>query len=442
MYEQINIGLGMMVIFGSMIIFMLLRFPIFFSLALACITFMLAFPGTVPTVILGQGIVSSLNSVPLVAIGFYFLLGEILNSTSIGDRLVGMIRSIIGWVPGSLSHINILASMVFAGVSGSATADTASVGAMMIPLMIKEGYPRGYAAAVTECSSVIGPVIPPSGPMIMFSLFMGCSVRRLFIGGLVPGIMLGFAMVIVSYIISKKRKYAYTPWKGWKYVWKHTKSGFLSVMLPVIVIIFLVFGIGTVVEIGAVACLLALALAFFYGDISSYRKVINMLIDSTKGAGSILCIIAICKVFTWILASVGVTNWLVTQFKILGTGPKMVSIIAIIIFFLLGMILQSSVIQLLIFPLLSPIVLSFGVDPIWFGVVSTIMIVFAVVTPPVGNLIYVTARLANCPATDVLKESLPFLATIMAVTILLFIFPSIVTFLPNFIMGKARDFSF
>ena len=432
MAEQILIGV--IVIFSSMMFFMVLRFPVFFSLALACITFMLAFPGTVPIVILGQGMITGIDKMALVAVGFYFMLGEILNSTSLGDRLVGLCRSLIGWVPGSLSHINIIASMVFAGVSGSACADTASVGSMMIPLMKNEGYPAGYSAAVTECSSVIGPIIPPSGPMIMLSIFMGCSVRKLFIGGIVPGILLGVVMMIVSYIISKKRKFPCSSWNGWKDVWKHTKSGFLSLMLPVIVMVLLLTGVGTVVEIGAVSCLIALALAAFFGDIS-FKKIINMLINSAKSTGSILCIMSISGVFTWILSTIGVTKWLVTQLTILGTSATMVVVSALIIFFFLGMLLESSILQLIIFPILSPTVLSFGVEPIWFGVISTIMIIFALCTPPVGSLIYTTARLANCSALDVISESVPFLISILLVVILLLFVPSIVMFLPNLIMG-------
>ncbi len=425
--------LGLAVLFGSLFIYMMaFRFPVFFSMILACATWGLVFPGRLPMSVIGSGIISGINSTTFVAICFYFFLGELLNSTELGDRLIAFLKSLVGHIPGSLSHINILASMIFAGVSGSSTADTASIGSMMIPMMKKEGYSAGYSAAVTEVSSIIGPIIPPSNGFIMCAMVLGVSVRKLFLGGIVPGILLGVFQLVISFILAKKRHFPCSEWGGWKNVWRQFKYGFGAVLLPALTIFFLLAGIGTVVEIGAVSCLIAIILLIAYGNFS-FRKVLGCLARAAATGGRILAIICTSGIFTWIIASMGVTNVISAWASANIGSPFLLVCICMIIFFILGMLLETVVQHMVIMPMMATALISANVDLVWFSVLASLVINIGLNTPPVGNLIYASASIAECPASEVIKESLPYLAVMILLCILMLFCPGIVTWLPNLV---------
>lgn len=420
----------LLVLFGAMLIFMFLRFPVFLSLTLASVVYMVIYPGSMPVAIIGQGIVSGINNVSFAAIAFYFMLGEIMNSTGLSERLVKFLGSVVGHIRGSLSHINIIASMVFAGVSGSSVADTASIGSLMIPMMKKEGYPSGYAAAVTEVSSIIGPIIPPSGTFVLMAIYFNCSVRKMFIAGIVPGILMGLMELLVSGIISHRRGFPCTPWRGFRYVWECFKEGFAAFLLPVIIMICLVTGIGTVIEIGAVACLLALVLAAVYEKLT-LKKIFGMLVRAANGTATITILLAIAGVFNWLISSLGVSRWIAQQLLLFGTSPVIVITFCMVMLFLLGMILDNLVLQTVIVPVMAPTIIALGIDPYWFCVVATVVIMIGLNTPPVGGLIYMTASIAKCSSLEVVKESLPYLLILVVFVALLIVFPQIATFLPS-----------
>lgn len=426
-----DVILGLVVLFCSLFIYMMaFRFPVFLSMMLSCATYGIFFPKIMAKSVIGSGIVYGLNSTIYAAIMFYFFLGEILNNMGIGDKLIDFLKSLVGHIHGSLSHINILASMVFAGVSGSSTADTASIGSMMIPMMKKEGYTPEYAAAVTEVSSIIGPIIPPSNGFIFCSLVLGCSVRKLFLGGIVPGIMLGLFQLGISFYLAKKRNFPRSTWQGWGNVWRTFKGGFGAVLLPLFVMVLLVFGIGTVVEIGACSCLLAIIVSIIYKDFT-IKSFVKSIVNAGLSAGKILVIISAAGIYQWIISSMGATRAISDFVSGLDVSPTMLVAICMLIFFVLGMLLDTTVQHLVIMPLMASSLIAANVDLIWFSVLATLMINLGLNTPPVGNLIYATAAIAGCPAKGVIKESLPYLAIMLVLCVLLLFFPGIITFVPN-----------
>lgn len=418
------------VLLGVMLILMLLRFPVFLSMILSSAIFMLIYPGSMPVAVIGQGIVSGINNVSFAAIAFYFMLGEIMNSTGLSERLVTFLDSIVGHIRGSLSHINIISSMVFAGVSGSSVADTASIGALMIPMMKKQGYPAGYAAAVTECSSIIGPIIPPSGTFIIMAIYFNCSVRKMFIGGMIPGLLLGLVELVISFVISKRRNFPKTDWRGWGYVAKCFKEGFAAFLLPLLVMICLLASIGTVVEIGAFSCMIALILARVYERIT-LKDIFKMLIRAAASTATITILLSVAGVFNWLIASLGVSNWIASQLKLLGTSTFVVVGFCMVVLFFLGMILDNLVLQTVIVPVMAPTILALGIDPIWFGVIATLVIMIGLNTPPVGGLIYMTSSIAKCPSSEVIKESIPFVVGNIILVAILLAVPQIVSYLPS-----------
>ncbi len=430
---ETEVVLGLVVLFGSLFIYMMaLRFPVFLSMMLSCGTYAIVFPDIMAKSTMVSGMVKGISSTTFVAIMFYFLLGEILNNMGVGDRLIAFLRSLVGHIPGSLSHINILSSMVFSGVSGSSTADAASVGSMMIPMMKKEGYPPAYAAAVTEVSSIIGPIIPPSNGFIMCSLVLGISVRELFLAGIIPGVVLGIFLLVVSFFISKKRNFPCGKWQGWRNVATCMRSGFGALLLPLFVMSFLILGIGTVVEIGAVACLLAVIVSICYRDFT-IRSFIKALTGAAISGAKILCIIAASGIYTWIIASMGLTSSITQWVSNLNVSSLALVAICMLIFFVLGMLLDTVVQHLVIMPLMAGALIAANVDLIWFSVLASLVINIGLNTPPVGNLIYATASIADCPASDVIKESWPYLVAMGLLCVLILFCPGIVTFLPNLV---------
>lgn len=420
-----------LVLFGSMIVYMVfLRLPVFFSMILACATFGIVFPGKLPESVIVSGIVSSTNNLTFVAVGFYFLLGELLNNTCLGDRLFDFLKALMGHIPGSLSHINIVNSMIFAGVSGSSVADVSSVGAIMIPMMKREGYSAGYSAAVTEVSALIGPIIPPSNSFIACSLVLGCSVRQLFLGGIIPGITMGIAMLVISGFMSMKYNFPRSKWVGWKNVFKALARGWGALALPVFVMVCLLFGIGTVTEIGAVSCGAAIIVAICYRDFSLktlWKCVKNAGVNSVK----ILAIVSASGIFSWIISSIGLTKAISNGLMSITAGTTGLVAICLLIFFFMGMITDAAVMHWIIMPLMVPALIAGQVNLIWFGVLASIMINLGNVTPPVGQLIYVSSALAKCSAGDTIKASLPFIASVIAVIVLILFIPEIVLFIPG-----------
>lgn len=421
------------VLFGIMFLSLCLRFPVFASLGLAVAGVFFIFRGSIPTAVIGQGLISGMNSYNFCAILFYFLLGEIMNYGSMSDRLVNFGKAAIGHIRGSLSHINILASMIFAGVSGSATADTAAIGSLMIPMMKKDGYDGAYSAAVTGASSCIGPIIPPSGGLVLMGVYLSCSISKLFLGGMVPGILMGIFQLIVSYIVSARRQYPKGEWKGWKYLIYTGKDSFFAFMLPVIVVYCLISGVGTVVEIGAIAVVCAVIISAFIYKGMNFKQFCTCFCRASMMAAKVLPCLSVAGVFTWIISSIGVSSSL--KDILMNATDSSVAALAmmLIVLLLFGMILDVNVIQMVIVPAMVPVVKAFNIDPIQFGVVGMLVCQMGLITPPVGTLIYITASIAETNPIKVAKELMPFILALLVLVSLMVLFPAITTWFPNFV---------
>ena len=420
-------------LFGIMFLFLCLRFPVFASLGMAVAGIFFLFPDSIPVAVIGQGLISGMNSYNFCAILFYFLLGEVMNYGGMSDRLVNFGKAAIGHIRGSLSHINILASVVFAGVSGSATADTAAIGSLMIPMMKKDGYDGEYAAAVTGASSCIGPIIPPSGGLVLMGVYLSCSINKLFLGGMLPGLLMGAFQLVVSYMISVKRNYPKEAWRGWKYFFQTARSSFFAFMLPAIVVYCLVAGVGTVIEIGAIAVVCAVIISSFIYHGMNIKQFMNCFARASLMAAKVLPCLAVAGVFTWIISSIGVSNALKTLLMDVTDSPVVALTLILLVFFLFGMILDVNVIQMVIVPAMVPIVRAFGIDPIQFGVVGMLVCQMGLITPPVGTLIYITASIADANPLKVAKELMPFILALIVLVTLMILFPGITTWFPNLI---------
>lgn len=421
----------LLVLFGIMFTCLLLRFPIAVSIMSAAVGYALVFWGEVPPAIIGQGMVNGVNSQTIAAILFYFLLGEVMNSGGIGDRMIQFGKACIGHVRGALAHINILTSVIFAGVSGSPAADSACVGSLMIPMMKKDGYTPEYAAAVTYCSSCIGPIIPPSTSMVLMALYLDASVRKLFLGGIVPGLLMGMFMLAVSVVIAHKRKFPKGEWEGWGNIWMQFKKNFFALLLPAGIIFCLMAGVGTVIEVGALACAFSYFVAIVIYKEMDLKTCIRTFMRAAALTANVLAILMSAGTFTWIVSSMGAAKWLASVCSMGSAAGTLLLLVAALLF--LGMILDTNVIQMVFIPIMVTTVNQAGIDNVHFGVLAALVCCLGLITPPVGMLIYMDSDIAGCSPIRSIRESLPFLAALGILIVLIIFFPGIVTGLPDFI---------
>lgn len=425
--------LKLAVLFGVLFLTMFLRFPFFLACFSAAGAYALLFPGAMPAFVFGQTFVQGLGNQTFAAVIFYFLLGAILNSGGLGDRMVKFFNALIGHWKGSLSHINIIISVIFAGVSGSAAADTASIGNMMIPMMKKQGYDAPYSAAVTQMSSIIGPIIPPSTTFVLIASMMDLSVRKLFLCGLIPGIGMGIVELAYSFYISHKRGYPSVPFGGWKNVWKEFKENFWALLLPIGIVYCLTAGIGTVTEIGAVSCVLAVLIAAIVYKEMDWKKLLKALYTTGRQICTVLSMLAAAQVFIWIIGSMRVDTKLAAFMAGTGLSGTAMFLLALLIIFILGMILETNIITLVFMPVLATPLVAAGVDPYVFAVAAAIVCAMGLNTPPVGALLYMTAKIADTDAMKVAKESIPFILVLLLLVVAMVFFPQIVTFYPSLV---------
>ena len=268
----------------------------------------------------------------------------------------------------------------------------------------------------------------------MMAVYLGCSARKMFIGGIVPGVLMGILYMALTAYLSIKRNYPRDEkFCGWKKLWEGAKIGFGAFLLPALVIIALLAGFGTVVEIGACSVFVAILLEVIYREFS-WKKLLKMIMNTAIMATALISMISMSGVFTWILSSLGIASWVAAQVTALGMGKTAIMMMCFVLFMILGCLLPVSVILYVIVPVIAPIVLACGIDPIYFGVVVTLIIQIGLNTPPVGTLIYMTAQIAECNAADVIKQNVPYLVLICGLVIAMILCPGIVTWLPNLIV--------
>jgi tripartite ATP-independent transporter DctM subunit len=423
------------VLFGVLLAGLALGLPVFLAMAASAAAYTIAFWPKVPEAVVAQGFVQGLDSYNFTAILFFFLVGEIMNAGGISERLLRLARACIGHIKGGLSHVNILASMVFAGVSGSAAADAAAIGSVMIPAMKREGYPAAYAAAVTAASATIGPIIPPSIPLVVFGLFALTSVGKLFLGGIIPGLLMGLFLLVASYVISRRRNYPAGAWAGQGELWAALRASLLALLMPVLVVVGLIGGVASVTEIGAVACIYAIAVSVFvYRQLDLpglWRAFGKAGIDAAK----VLAIISVAGLYIWIVGNMGLARVLAGWIGDLSGDPMLVLALFAAALLIAGTVLEPVTILVVLVPLMIPTANAVGLDLTQFGVVAVLATLLGLITPPVGFLIYLTAAQAEADVYSEVRELLPFIAALVLLLAALVVVPGLTLWLPALLIG-------
>ncbi len=428
------VGLYMLLPF---IVFLLLGIPVAFAIGFAvCIFFF--FSGTrIPVLTFMMEMYDGVSIGALIALPLFILTGEILTRADITDKLVGVANALVGWIRGGLGHVNIVTSMFFAGISGSAIADTASLGPILIPAMIREKFPPAFSAAVTATSSIVGPVIPPSIPIIVIGAQLNISIGGLFAAGIVPGILIGLALMATNYVICVRNNYGEVhPFQGVVPATVTTVKALPALLIPVILLGGILSGVFTPTEAGAVAAgYAALVGAFVYRSLS-YSKLNDALVSAARVTGSCMLILATAVVFSRILAFYKIPQEILEILLSISRERVVLILLIIVLFLVIGMLMDALVNMIILGPLLMPIMVDgLGFHPIQFGMFLLVGLLLGLVTPPVGLCLFIAAPIARATLDQTALAVLPFLATELVLLLLIAFVPELTLTIP-----RALDF--
>ena len=414
-------------------VLMVLGVPIGLSLGLSAIGG-ITFFSNVNLVTVCQRMFEGMNSWALLAIPLYTFAGYTMSKGGISDRLMDFCYSIVGHIYGGLAHVNVLASMIFAGISGSAVADTAGVSGMFMPKMVKQGYSKEFTVSVTGVSSTIGIIIPPSIPMVVIAGICSISTGKMFLGGIVPGILIGISQMVLSYIFAKKE--GVTPEEGhfsMKEVWRTFKGSWPALLMPIIIITSITSGIVSPTEAGALAVLYGLICGGLVYRELKWSDIKFAFTETVRVSARIFVVIAGAKLYTIMLTQAGFDKWLTGVMLSFTTNPNVILIMILLLFFIVTMFMESIAALTLFMPIVFPIAMSVGVDPIVLGVLVTVVIGVGLVTPPVGMCLYVAADLMKIKVSSTFKYLIPYiLGTIVCIAICI-LFPQLITFAGSFL---------
>lgn len=419
---------------STFVILLFLRVPVSMAIGLSILPPLLIMHKNLA--LIPQYMLEGVHSVPLLAVPFFILAGNIFNTLGLSRRIWDFALHLIGHFKGGLGHVMVLANMIFAGISGSALADAAGLGLLGIPVMEKHGYRREFSTAITLCSSVMGPMIPPSINLVLYGVLTQVSIGRLFLAGVVPGVIIGLAMMAAVYFFAATGREIcpIQPRQPLPAIGRSFFRNLPALIVPLIVVIGMGFGVITPTEVGVVVILYAIFLNFFYRETSS-KEVWSCLKSSVKSTSMIMFIIAVSSIAGWIYAYEG-TSLKVAEWMLGLTSNKYILLFLINIFLLvLGCLLEPIPILILTTPIFMPIIHKLGVDPVQFGIVMSFNITIGIITPPMGIGLFVMMGVVDIEYEALVKACLPFLIPLLACLFLFTYVPQVSLWLPNLLMG-------
>ncbi len=427
-----------LLIFSVLVLLILIGFPIAVAMGLTAIGFFLGLGEPRMIGAMAQRMYSATSSFPLLAIPFFILAGNLMNTGGMTDRIFGFARTLVGHVRGGLAHVSVLASMLFAGVSGAALAEAMGLGVIEIKAMKDGGFDKKFAGAVVASSSTIGPVIPPSIPMVIYGALAEVSVGKLFLGGVVPGVMMGVGIMIVIYIMSVKRGYRAEQKATLAQVIRSGIDGFLGLLAPGIIMGGILGGVFTPTEAAVAAVIYALVVgAFVYRELDM-KRITTILWDTIDQTVRVMFIIAAAGMFGWLLIYIRAPQAIVEALTQLTSSTVVILLILNAVLLVLGCFMEGIAIMLLTVPIFMPVLAKFGIDPVHFGVVMTLNLMIGLLTPPVGMVLYAVSTIAEVPVVKLAWELVPFMVVLCGVLLLITYVPGLVTWLPVLVLGGGN----
>jgi tripartite ATP-independent transporter DctM subunit len=422
------------VLFITFIVCLAIGVPVAFSLGISSLVYIIG--SHMSLYIFAQRFFAGLNSFTLLCIPGFVFAGALMNQGGITERLIGFCNKLVGHITGGLAIANVVASMLFAGISGTALADTVSVGGVLIPSMKKEGYDSDFSCAVTAASSCIGPIIPPSVPMIMAATMTGLSVSKMFVAGMVPGILMGFGMIFVSWYISKKRHYPKAERRATlKEIILSAKESFFAILMTLIILSGICFGFVTPTEASIIAVVYGILVGFFIYKELTIPRLIQCMKSTVTSSASIMVLVGMANVFAYILTKEQIPQMVADAMLSLTTNKYIILILINCLLVFVGMFMETIAAILILFPVLLNLVTQVGVSPIQFGVMVVLNLVIGLCTPPVGVCLFAAANIGETKLTGVIKELVPYLISNFTVLLLVTFIPAITSGVAELIFG-------
>lgn len=418
----------MTLFFGSFLVLLLIGVPISISIGASAILGCISLG--YPLMVIGQKMVSGIDSFLLIAIPLFILAGNLMNAGKITEKIFDFAKRLVGWIPGGLGHANVVASLIFAGMSGSAAADAGGLGTIEMEAMAKNGYDDDFSAAITAASTVIGPIFPPSIPLIIYGSVASVSVSQLFMGGIVPGLLMSIALMVMVFIFAVKRKYDRIPF-SLRLLWTQFLSSILSLITPLIILSGFSMGWFTPTEASSVAVAYALVIAIFVYHTLDWKTFKKCLLESAITSANTLFIIGTSMLFSYVLVKEGVSTQIANYILGISDNPNIILLVINVLLLVLGMFMEPGAILTLMLPVLLPIVKTLGIDLVHFGVVMVLNLMIGQVTPPFGVCLFIISDVAKLSLNRMYKAILPFIIPLVIVLVLCTYIPEFVTWLPT-----------
>ncbi|MDF2615571.1 MAG: transporter, DctM subunit [Sedimentibacter sp.] len=417
-------------LFGSFIFLLLIGVPISFALGLASVYSLVTIIET-PLIIGAQTMFAAVDSFPLMAIPFFILAGNVMSGGGISRRLTKFAAVMVGNLTGGLAHVSIISSMFFAAISGSSPATTAAIGGIMVPEMEKRGYSKEFSTAVVSAAGTVGVVIPPSIPMVLYGVLAGTSIGMLFLGGFGPGILMGIAMMIVAYFISKKNGYVGDEKVPFAEGLKIFVDSIWALLMPIIILGGIYGGVFTPTEAAAVAVVYGIIVGLFVYKELKVKDLPKIMFDSAIGTATIMMLIATANLFGWLLVSNQIPQKIAQAMLSVSSNPLVILFLFNILLLIVGTFLNTTAAVVLLTPILLPVMKAVGLDPVFVGVIMVVNLAVGMITPPVGLCLFVGCNIGKVSIEQLTKSIMPFLIALIICIFLITYIPPIIMFLPN-----------
>ena len=416
--------------FAILIVLMVLKVPISFALSISTLAGVML-TAKLPVMVVAQRMFYGLDSFTLIAIPLFMLTGHIMAFGGVTRDLIALSNVFVGWMRGGLAYINVVSSMIFAGITGTASSDSSSIGGILIPTMVNKGYDKDFTVAVTATSSTIGIMIPPSIPLVLYGIAAGVSIGDLFLGGIIPGILVGAVLIGISAVISKKRNYPAERRYSFRESLHIVVKSIPALMTVIIIIGGITSGIFTPTEAAGIACAYTALLAIFYYKELSLRDIPGLIYKASLTMGIVALMISAATALGWFFTSQGIPQQIANALMSVTDNKYVILLLVNFLLLFVGMWMDLAPAVTLFTPILLPIVTAVGVEPLHFGIIMVVNLAIGLFTPPVGVCLFISCGIAKISIADVIKAFIPFFIGMLVVLALIVLVPPICTFLPS-----------
>ncbi|MBL4916758.1 TRAP transporter large permease [Szabonella alba] len=406
--------------------------PVAVALAGSSLIFIF-FNGATPPMVVAHRVINGVDSFPLLAVPFFILAGNLMNTAGITERIFNFALALVGWMRGGLGHVNVGASVIFAGMSGAAVADAGGLGAIEIKAMRDAGYDPEFAVGITAASSTIGPIIPPSLPMVIYGVVAGASIGQLFVAGFVPGLLMALSLMVMIAVMARTRGFKRDQPFYWSVLFVTFRRAFLSLMTPVIIVGGILTGAFTPTEAAVAACAWALFLGIVVYRTLNIRRFLRVSFDTIETTAVVLLVVGAASIFAWILTSNRVPEQFAAGILSITDRPWLLLLLINLILLVVGCFMETVAAITIMVPVLLPIATMIGIDPVHFGVIMVLNLMLGLLTPPIGMVLYVLARVAKLPFERCVVGTAPFLIPLTVVLLLVTFVPALTMWLPTLI---------